>query len=77
MSELFAALKQRGLIYDSTRDTETYLKSEKHPVGYVGFDPTARSLHIGSLIPIMGLVHLQQNQALDLEALMQDNLNMV
>lgn len=61
MSELFSALQWRGLLYDSTKDTETYLKGENHPVGYVGFDPTARSLHIGSLIPIMGLVHLQRS----------------
>lgn len=61
MSELYSTLQWRGLIYDSTRDTETYLKGEKNPVGYVGFDPTARSLHIGSLVPIMGLVHLQRS----------------
>jgi tyrosyl-tRNA synthetase len=64
MSELYTALQWRGLVYDSTRDTETYLKSCERPVGYVGFDPTARSLHIGSLVPIMGLVHLQRSGGL-------------
>ena len=60
MSDLYSILEWRGLIYDATRDTEQFLQREKAPVGYAGFDPTARSLHIGSLVPIMGLVHLQR-----------------
>lgn len=53
-------LKWRGLIHDSTSGLEE-LFSKERVKGYVGFDPTADSLHIGSLVPIMLLVHLQRN----------------
>lgn len=61
MSNLFETLSWRGLVYDATRDAESYLAETAQPVGYVGFDPTARSLHIGSLVQIMALVHLQRS----------------
>ncbi len=49
----------RGLIHNQTPELEEAL--EKGMVtGYIGFDPTAPSLHIGNLIPIMLLVHLQR-----------------
>lgn len=60
MSDFHETLSWRGLVYDATRDTETFLVQESSPVGYVGFDPSARSLHIGSLVPIMTMVHLQR-----------------
>lgn len=53
-------LRWRGLINDFTPDAENIDKSESKITGYVGFDPTAASLHIGSLVPIMLLVHLQR-----------------
>ncbi len=56
---LIEELKWRGLVHDMTPGTEEQLKKEcTH--GYVGFDPTADSLHIGNLVPIMLLVHLQR-----------------
>ncbi len=52
-------LTWRGLIHDITPGTEEQLTKEI-TTGYVGFDPTADSLHIGNLVPIMLLVHLQR-----------------
>ena len=56
---LIEELRWRGLIQDIMPGTEEQLKREM-TTGYVGFDPTADSLHIGSLIPILLLVHLQK-----------------
>jgi tyrosyl-tRNA synthetase len=55
-------LKQRGFIEQTTHDFELaeYLSSGKATC-YIGFDPTASSLHVGSLIPIMSLAHMQRN----------------
>ena len=52
-------LRWRGMIHDLTPGVEAYL-STNHAVGYAGFDPSASSLHIGNLIPIMLLVHFQR-----------------
>ncbi len=52
-------LQWRGLIHDMTPGTSEQLEKER-TTGYVGFDPTADSLHIGNLVPIMLLVHLQR-----------------
>ncbi|MCB0717903.1 MAG: tyrosine--tRNA ligase [Bacteroidetes bacterium] len=57
--DLFEEMKWRGLVYDSTPDLPERLKTEK-VVAYVGFDPTAASLHVGSLLPIMCLARLQR-----------------
>ncbi len=51
-------LRWRGMIQDIMPGTEEQLKKEM-TTGYIGFDPTAESLHIGSLVPILLLVHLQ------------------
>ena len=51
-------LRWRGLIHDIMPETETYLK-ENQVSGYIGFDPTADSLHIGSLVQILILMHFQ------------------
>lgn len=59
MKNLIAELQWRGMIQDITPGTEEQLLKEMTS-GYVGFDPTADSLHIGSLIPIILLVHLQK-----------------
>jgi tyrosyl-tRNA synthetase len=56
----FEDLKWRGAIYDATPGSEKLLNSEKITV-YCGFDPTAKSLHIGNLVPIMGLMRLQRH----------------
>ena len=52
-------LKWRGMIHDIMPDTEDYLIKNKVG-GYIGFDPTSDSLHIGSLVQIMILVHFQR-----------------
>lgn len=52
-------LRWRGMIQDVMPGTEEILAKEQI-TGYVGFDPTADSLHCGSLVPIMLLVHLQR-----------------
>jgi len=59
MMSLIAELTWRGLIQDIMPGTEDLLSKEK-VAGYIGFDPTADSLHIGSLVPILLLVHLQK-----------------
>jgi tyrosyl-tRNA synthetase len=56
---LIEELKWRGMIQDIMPGTEDQLNKEM-TTGYIGFDPTADSLHIGSLIPILLLVHLQK-----------------
>lgn len=60
MSVLIEELKWRGLIHDVTPGTDEQLDKEVTK-GYVGFDPTADSLHIGNLVPIMLLTHLQRS----------------
>lgn len=52
-------LQQRGLLQDIIPGTEEQLAKEMTS-GYVGFDPTADSLHIGSMLPIILLMHLQK-----------------
>lgn len=52
-------LSWRGMIQDMMPGTDEQLKKEV-TTGYIGFDPTATSLHIGSLVPILLLMHLQK-----------------
>ena len=59
MVDFIDELKWRGLIHDSTPGLQEYLKDSQR-TAYIGFDPTADSLHIGSLVQIMILVHLQK-----------------
>jgi len=59
MDALVPELRWRGLIHDITPGTEEQLAKEM-TLGYVGFDPTADSLHIGNLVPIILLKHLQR-----------------
>ena len=59
MNTLIEELKWRGMIHDSMPGLEEQLAKEITP-GYVGYDPTASSLHIGNLATIMLLVHLQR-----------------
>lgn len=56
---LVEELKWRGMLHDAMPGTEEQLTKEM-TTGYVGFDPTAASLHIGNLATIMLLVHLQR-----------------
>lgn len=56
---LVEELRWRGMIQDIMPGTEELLQKEMVS-GYIGFDPTSDSLHIGSLVPILLLVHLQR-----------------
>jgi tyrosyl-tRNA synthetase len=53
-------LKWRGMIHDIMPGTEELLKKEQ-TAGYIGFDPTADSLHIGHMVQVMMLVHFQRS----------------
>jgi tyrosyl-tRNA synthetase len=59
MKNLVKELSWRGMVHDITPETEEHLMEKQRSV-YVGFDPTADSLHVGNLIPIMMLVHAQR-----------------
>ncbi|PZD77735.1 tyrosine--tRNA ligase [Mesonia sp. K7] len=56
---LVEELRWRGMIHDMMPGTEEQLQKEA-TTAYIGFDPTSDSLHIGSLVPIILLVHLQK-----------------
>jgi len=57
---LLQELQWRGLLHDHTPGTAALLTQGPQTI-YVGFDPTADSLHIGNLVPIMLLLHVQRN----------------
>jgi tyrosyl-tRNA synthetase len=59
MKNLVAELQWRGLVHDIMPGTEEQLLKEMTTT-YIGFDPTSDSLHIGSLVPIVLLVHLEK-----------------
>ena len=59
MTEFVQELDWRGMIFDASEGLRE--ASSRSPLtAYVGFDPSASSLHVGSLLPIMALVHLQR-----------------
>ena len=60
MTNLIDILQERGFIEQTTHENELrdYLESVDVTC-YIGFDPTASSLHVGSLVPIMSLAHMQ------------------
>ena len=59
MKNFIEELQWRGMLHDSMPGTEEHLLEEMRSA-YVGFDPTADSLHIGNLVPIMLLAHYQR-----------------
>jgi len=59
MTNFIEELQWRGMLHDSMPGTEEHLLTEMRSA-YVGFDPTADSLHIGNLVPIMLLAHYQR-----------------
>ena len=59
MTDFLAELTWRGMVHDKMPNVEAQLKKEMTSA-YIGFDPTADSLHIGNLVQIMSLVHLQR-----------------
>jgi tyrosyl-tRNA synthetase len=62
MAHIIDVLKQRGFIEQMTHDQELYdVIKDGSVTCYIGFDPTASSLHVGSLVPIMSLAHMQKH----------------
>ncbi|MGI9525896.1 MAG: tyrosine--tRNA ligase [Weeksellaceae bacterium] len=59
MYDFLEELKWRGMIQDTTPGLEEQLSKESTK-GYIGFDPTADSLHVGSLVPILILMHFHK-----------------
>ncbi|MBW1679042.1 MAG: tyrosine--tRNA ligase, partial [Deltaproteobacteria bacterium] len=60
MTQILADLKSRDLIFQVTNENlDQHFLSDQPPV-YCGFDPTSSSLHIGSLLPIFGLIRFQR-----------------
>ena len=59
MTNAYDELKWRGLVYGHTEQVPEVLAKEKVTV-YNGFDPTADSLHIGNLVPLMVMARLQR-----------------
>src|SRR5205814_6144868 len=59
MTNLFDELQWRGLVSEATEHlAEAFAKDRV--TAYIGFDPTASSLHVGSLLTVMGLARLQR-----------------
>ena len=58
--DLYGELEWRGLVYDATEGAREALARER-VTGYIGFDPTAKSLHVGSLLVIIALAHMQRH----------------
>jgi len=61
MENVYDVLKERGFIQQVTDEELVASRLREGKVFcYIGFDPTAKSLHIGSLVPIMALMHMQR-----------------
>ena len=60
MEHILDILKERGFIAQVTFEDELYEQLKNPTTFYVGFDPTADSLHIGHYIPIMAMAHMQR-----------------
>jgi len=61
MANVINTLNERGFVEAMTHDEELHELFDKESVTcYIGFDPTASSLHVGSLVPIMSLAHMQR-----------------
>jgi tyrosyl-tRNA synthetase len=60
MGNIFDIFEERGFCEQVTDSKQVYKLLEKPITCYIGFDPTASSLHLGSLVPIMSLAHMQK-----------------
>ncbi len=60
LAGLLDELRWRGMLHQSSHGLAERLATGEPIRGYNGFDPTASSLHIGSLVPIFGMIHLQR-----------------
>lgn len=60
-TSIYKELETRGFIAQATHPEELAKLLDEKPIGfYVGFDPTGRSLHLGSLVPVIGIMRLQR-----------------
>ena len=59
MTDLFSEFEWRGMVYQATEGVADLFARER-VTAYIGFDPTASSLHVGSLLPLMALARLQR-----------------
>src|SRR3989475_11778021 len=59
MTNIYDEFQWRGMLYEATPELREVLANEKL-TAYIGFDPSAASLHVGSLLPVMGLARLQR-----------------
>ncbi len=60
LAGLLPELEWRGILHGTTPDLPSRLATGRPIAGYIGFDPTADSLHVGHLVPIFGLLRLQR-----------------
>jgi tyrosyl-tRNA synthetase len=60
LAGLLDELRWRGMFHQASGGLEARLATGKPIKGYNGFDPTGTSLHIGSLVPVFGMLHLQR-----------------
>lgn len=60
MENIFDVFEERGFVEQVTDREQVRKLLETPTTCYIGFDPTARSLHVGSLVPIMSLAHMQR-----------------
>ena len=58
-NDVYQEFEWRGMVYEGTEGVRDVLAREKVTC-YIGFDPTASSLHVGSLLPLMALARLQR-----------------
>ena len=58
--DFYADLEARGLVHQVTSPDVIELLRTNSVTTYIGFDPTADSLHVGSLLPVLALVRLQR-----------------
>jgi tyrosyl-tRNA synthetase len=62
LKSVYDVFAERGFIEQVTDEAELRARLQNESITcYIGFDPTAKSLHIGSLVPIMALMHMQKN----------------
>jgi len=61
MPNVFDVLQERGFVAQVSDEGLREILGRERVTCYIGFDPSASSLHVGSLLPIMGLVHWQRN----------------
>ena len=58
--DILNGLKERGFVEQITDDKLVREQMQRPTTVYIGFDPTAGSLHVGNLVPVMSLAHIQR-----------------